>query len=252
MRILAQPRELADLSEIDPVVPPGDGDRFSGYSVMGLPFESGQVLALRRFPASSLGGGYSSVWHRDADGRWTFWSDIAPEASCARFFGRSVARVAVAPIRILWTGARKFRVVVGDGVIDWSVELVTTPATLLLVAVGVCLPEHAWRQPAVLGAMGRIAGPLLGVGLVRLKGRTSNGQRFMVYPERAWMVDRSAARVEGAALGVPGPLARQAFLGDFAIPQRGIFVIGGAHFESFNPALHSSVISSGDAALAEG
>ena len=44
---------------------PGTEDRFTGYAVIGLPFRSGHVLSLRRFPASSVGPGYTSVWHRD-------------------------------------------------------------------------------------------------------------------------------------------------------------------------------------------
>jgi hypothetical protein len=38
-------------------VPAGEGDRFAGYAVIGLPFASGHVLSLRRFPASSVGAG---------------------------------------------------------------------------------------------------------------------------------------------------------------------------------------------------
>ena len=40
-------------------------DRFAGYAVIVLPFRSGHVLSLRRFPASSVGPGYTSVWRRD-------------------------------------------------------------------------------------------------------------------------------------------------------------------------------------------
>lgn len=245
MRIVAQPRDLAELTEIDPAVPPGDGERFSGYGVVGLPFGSGHVLALRRFPASSLGYGYTCVWHRDPEGRWTFWSDHPPDASCARFFGSSVTRVAVAPIRIRWAAPRRLEVVVGEGIIEWSIELVSTPATLLMSAVAAWLPEAAWRQPAILGAMGRIAGPLLRAGRVCLSGRASNGQRFTASSRRVWLVGHSEARVGGAAVGPPGPLARQPLLGDFAIPARGIFVIGQSCFESFDPARHSNVIESG-------
>jgi hypothetical protein len=32
--------------------------------LMGLPLASGHILAMRRFPASSVGPGYTSVWHR--------------------------------------------------------------------------------------------------------------------------------------------------------------------------------------------
>ena len=129
MSLLAQPRDLAELTEIDPHVPPGTEDRFSGYGVMGLPFASGHVLALRRFPASSLGYGYSSVWHRDPTGRWTFWSDIAPEASCCRFFGAAIDEAAVAPIQVRWPAPCELAVSVGDGLLEWEMTLGATAAT---------------------------------------------------------------------------------------------------------------------------
>jgi hypothetical protein len=251
MPILAQPRDLAELTEIDPVIPPGSGDRFSGYGVMGLPFRSGQVLALRRVPASSLGSGYSTVWHRDAKGCWTFWSDHLPHASCARFFGSSVDRTVVAPVRIRWTGPRSMRVVVGDGVIDWSLTLKTTPATLLLMAARAITPDSAWQRESVLRAVGRIAGPVFRAGQLRLTGHSSNGQHYMKSPERAWLVNDSEARIGGVSLGTPGPLRQQAFLGDFAIPQRGIFMVGQMHFERFDPSRHSEVLSRSGTAGAE-
>lgn len=231
MRVLAQPRDLAELTEIDPTVPQGTGERFCGYGVMGLPFRSGHVLAFRRFPASSLGYGYSSVWHRDPAGRWTFWSDLAPQASCARFFASREARVEVASIRVRWAGPRSFRVIIGGGVLDWLVVLRASPATLLLNTMAACLPRWAWRQPTLLRAMGSVAGPLLGAGVVNLTGRTPNGQRFMAVPLQGWMVSESHAVVSGADAGEPGPHPVQARLGDFAIPQRGVFVIGGGYFE---------------------
>lgn len=54
-------------------LPGGDEERFSSWGVMGLPFRSGNILAFRRFPASSIGPGYSAVWHRDPTGLgcWT-------------------------------------------------------------------------------------------------------------------------------------------------------------------------------------
>jgi hypothetical protein len=50
-------------------LPTGAGKGFTGYGVMSLPFASGHVLALRRFPASYIGPAYTSVWHRDPAGR---------------------------------------------------------------------------------------------------------------------------------------------------------------------------------------
>lgn len=53
---------LAAEAEDTDQLPPGDEERFAGYGVMGLPFASGHVLAMRRFPSSSIGPAYTSVW----------------------------------------------------------------------------------------------------------------------------------------------------------------------------------------------
>jgi hypothetical protein len=87
-------------------VPSGSDERFAGYGVMGLPFGSDLILALRRFPASSIGPGYRSVWQRGPDRRWTFLQDIAPGQACSRYFGPAVAEVATATIDIDWVGPR--------------------------------------------------------------------------------------------------------------------------------------------------
>ena len=109
-----EPRELIQHIEETASLPSGSGERFAGYSVIGLPFRSGHVLALRRFPASSLGPGYTSVWHRDPGGNWTFYSTTAPEQSCSRYFGSQVEENVHAQVRIEWNGPDKFRVI-ADG-----------------------------------------------------------------------------------------------------------------------------------------
>ncbi|HEY6476831.1 MAG TPA: hypothetical protein VI456_09645, partial [Polyangia bacterium] len=43
-------------------------EEMRGFGVVGLPFASGDVLCLRRFPASTFGPGYHSVWHRTPGG----------------------------------------------------------------------------------------------------------------------------------------------------------------------------------------
>jgi hypothetical protein len=245
MTILLEPRALADLVEIDPQLPPGAEERFSGYGVMGLPFASGHVLALRRFPASSLGYGYTSVWHRTPGGQWTFWADVAPDASCARFFGEAVGEVGIRPIRLRWNGSHALRVTVGDGLVDWWISLRATPATVALNAVAQALPDRLWRHAGLLRAIGWAAGGLLRLGRIGLTGRTPNGQRFLVNPLRVWTVGSSNARVGDVTLGPPGALTEQARLGDFAIPQRGVFAIGRAFFEPFHPGRHSSVLGHG-------
>jgi hypothetical protein len=239
MRLLTDPRALAEFTEIDPEVPSGSGDRFAGYGIMGLPFASGHVLALRRFPASSLGYGYSSVWHRDPDGHWTFWSDVEPEDSCARFFGRAIDEAIQTSIQVRWTGPYQLSIIVGDRVLEWHVGLAASPATLMMNAAGRLLSDRLWRSQAVLRGMERVTSRLLGLGEVSLVGCAPNGQGFIANPRQVWRVDTARARVHGVEVGPPGPLPQQAWLGDFALPQRGVFAIGRSYVESFDPARHS-------------
>jgi hypothetical protein len=44
--------------------------------------------------------------------------------------------------------------------------------------------------------------------------------------------------LRGHDLGRGGPLLRQARLGDFRMPQRGIGMVGSGHFETFEPDRH--------------
>jgi hypothetical protein len=227
---MREPGELVKDLEQHAELPPGSEERFFGYGVMGLPFSSGHVLGLRRFPASSIGPGYHSVWHRDPDGRWTFYQDQPPELACTRYFGAEVDDVREGPIRIDWMGPRRFEVRAGDGDLEWMVELASTPVTRLLNGAGSLLPARAWRSGPVLALISRIAGVALGAGRVQLRGHAPNGQRFVANPLTMWVTSRSTATVGGTALGEMGPAPEQAHLRDFAIPQKGIFVIGRAFF----------------------
>ena len=217
--------------EAEAALPTGAEERFAGYGIMGLPFASGHVLALRRFPASSIGPGYSSVWHRDPAGTWTFYADVDPRLSCSRFFGNALARSERSPIAITWADPRRLRVAVPAAELTWEVQLGATPATRLLNGVAAALPAPLWRRPTTLAAMARVAGRALGAGRLRLHGHAPNGQRFRANPRRLWVIEESRARIGGVDLGAPGPLAPQAQLGDFPIPQRGLFVIGSAFFD---------------------
>ncbi|WP_433613486.1 hypothetical protein [Prescottella agglutinans] len=221
------PRTLA---ERPPALPPGDElERFAGYGVMGLPFASGHCLAFRHFPASSIGPGYESVWHRNPAGRWVMYTSGATQSGCPRYFGRALAESRTADITVTWTGPDAFRVTVDD-TIDWSVTLTRTLATRAMTAAGSILPAALWRNDRVLTMMSRVAGPLLGVGRVGLTGRSPNGQSFRANPRRLWAVQHSRATIDGVDLGPPGPLTEQARLGGFWLPQRGMFAFGEAYF----------------------
>ena len=100
---MLEPKEIAERLEQRAELPGGEEERFAGYAVMGVTFASGHVLALRHFPASSLGPGYTSVWHRDPAGRWVFCQDAPPEQGCSRYFGSALDGSLVGQIRIVWS-----------------------------------------------------------------------------------------------------------------------------------------------------
>lgn len=229
------PREMALWAEQHAELPDSTWERFRGYGVMGLPFDSGHVLALRRFAASSVGPGYASVWHRTPTGRWTFYADVEPSVSCARYFSASVAESITADVAVEWTGAHQLTVTVPAAPLEWTIDLEATWRTGLMNAVAGVLPERLWRSPRVLTAMGGVAQQLLDVGAVGLWGHASNGHRFIANPRRIWMVAASDATLRGESLGAPEPLPEQASLRDFRIPQRGIFALGDALFENAGP-----------------
>jgi hypothetical protein len=61
-------------------------------------------------------------------------------------------------------------------------------------------------------------------------GTSPNGQDFVANPVQVWVIDESHARLGDDDLGPCGPLPEQAQLGDFWIPQRGVFAVGNAFF----------------------
>lgn len=234
------PREAATAMETEAVLPGGTGERAAGYGVMGLPFASGHYLALRDFVASSFGPAYRSVWHRDPAGDWTIYSSAPPEQSCARFIGSALAQPPVTtPVDVTWLGDAHVRVYIDD-VLDWTLQLASTPATRLMTAMSGRMPASAWTNRVVLAAMGRMAGPMLSAGRMRLTGDMPNGQDFLAAPKRIWSIGSSSATVHGQDIGPIGPLAKQDRLGGFWLPQRGIFFADGVgRFDSFDPTRHS-------------
>jgi hypothetical protein len=226
-----QPREIVLNIEDSAAVPPGKGDRFAGYAVIGLPFRSGHVLALRRFPASSVGTGYTSVWHRSPAGDWTFYSTVAPDQGCSQYFGSEIKRNVVGPIDIVWDGPTQFCVIIGD-TLQWEVTLTSSALSRSMNAVASFVPETWWQTRVMLKMMGHAARIALGTGKMNLVGKTPNGHEFIANPERVWLIDSSRAVIDGKDIGPVGALARQARLNEFLIPQRGIFAVARAFLQA--------------------
>lgn len=225
------PRAAALRAERSPRLPAGGGERFAGYGVPGVTFASGHVLALRRFPASSIGPAYTAVWHRDPAGAWTFYSDVEPALACARYFGSAGSRAVRDEIDLAWRGDFSLSVGVRGARLAWILHLAPTRATRLAGAVAARVPGALWRGAPLRAAFAGVGARVLGIGRFALDGRTPLGQRFSLVPERFWAVDAGAARLDGEHLGPVAEPREQPRLGDFRIPRRGVFMLGRASFQ---------------------
>jgi len=96
--------------------------------------------------------------------------------------------------------------------------------------MGGALPPAGWNSDTVLAAMGPVARTVLRSGRIRLCGTTPNGPRFKAAPLRIWRVVGGAATLSGEDFGDTGSLDVQTRLGDFWLPQRGVFFVGHARF----------------------
>ena len=177
------PGDFVEAIERDAKIPRGNEERFSGYGVVGLPFKTGHILCLRRWPASSLGQGYTSLWHRNPEGRWIFIQDAPPQLACTRYFGSAVSQYLNGEINISWMGPWDFSVeIAGDYEVHWQVSLGKTLTTQFSNALGGLIPDFLWRRQGFLKSLEYLGGLFMGSGRVSLTGRLPNGQRFISIP----------------------------------------------------------------------
>ena len=237
MKRAKTPRDQARALERYARLPRSDVEAYAGYGVMALPFSAGHILAFRLFPEASFGG-YTCVWHRTPDGRWTFYSDGDPARSCARYFGSELDESPVTDVVIKWTGPSELHVEVPEVGLEWSLTFGATVGTRLLNAAGRIVPRPLWHSKRALNWLSKIASRLLRAGKIRLTGRTPSGQEFINNPFHVWVVDSSTARFGDLDLGPTGALEPQAHLADYWLPQRGVLAYGQVLCEPMDPARH--------------
>jgi hypothetical protein len=240
MRVTATPGEIAGALEDTAGHLDAQRERFRGYGVMGLPFESGHVLGLRRFPVSSIGPGYTSIWHRSPDGRWSFWSTTAPEVSCARYTGEISDDTRQAAIGLAWPEPYRLTIAADEPSLSWEVTFAATPASRVLSAFAQRLPGQFLANESVLRVLGPVAGTLLGAGRLALTGTMPNRQSFHLVPSHVWMVTASCAQLGATDFGRPAPLPQQATIGDFRIPQKGLLAVGALDVDPLSLGRHST------------
>jgi hypothetical protein len=227
----ATPNDVASALEAAPRLPGGDAERFAGYGVLGIAFASGNILALRRMPASSIGPAFTTVWHRDPAGRWTFYVDGEPDLSCGRYFGVAGRIVREDRISLRWYGGASFSVRAPGAGLAWALHLAPSRAARALTAVRRGLPGPIRRRESVQRSMAAATNRLLGGHALTAVGRTPSGHRFQLDSHHAWFVDASTARAHGQHLGPPITLREEVRLGDFTIPRWGVFTAGDAYFD---------------------
>jgi hypothetical protein len=159
------------------------------------------------------------------------FADVEPSRSCARYFSAAVAEAITADVAIDWTGQTQLDVAVPAARLEWTVHLESTWQTRAVNWVVSRLPDSTWQRTSVLSAVSLGVRYLLDVGAVGLFGRTPSGHRFVARPREVWMVGDSTATLRGETLGRPGRLAVQASLGDWRLPQQGVFVLGDGWFD---------------------
>jgi hypothetical protein len=236
----ATPRQIVKACENTTASPNPRRETFQGYGVMGLPFESGHVLGLRRFPTSSIGPGYTSIWHRTPEGHWSFWSTTAGEVSCARYAGEISEDTHQTAIHLAWPEPNRLAIAAENPELGWEVTLAATPTSRALGALARSAPHRLLANDYFLKLLGPIAGTLLGTGRLTLVGKMPNRQHFHLVPTHVWRVTASCAQLRGVDIGQPARLPVQATIGDFRIPQHGLLAVGSLDFEVLNPAWHST------------
>ncbi len=205
-----------------------------GWGVLGLPFDSGHVLALRVAPQNSFAP-FQTVWHRDPDGRWSIFVD-APrlDIACPRYFGAACAYTGHARIRLSWTGPRTLRVTVDEPSLDWTLSPHTSLTLAALNVMSAAMPLATWRPDALRRARERMA-QALGMGHLVLSGVMPSGHVGTVMPQRMYYIDHAQATLAGLDLGRPAHLDENPTIGDVALPARGVLAIGQAMWQIRDP-----------------
>lgn len=207
-----------------------DHEYVNGWGVFALPFESGDVLALRVFPQSSFGP-YVALWHRDPDGRWAIYVDgDRLDASCPRYFGPACDYTGFADIDVTWSGPDSIQVLMTEPAVEWTLTAHAPPVLALCNAVSSRLPLSSWRPRSLVWAREQMA-RWFGMGDLQLRGVMPSGHSGRLMPEQMFLVDQSTARLEGRDLGHPVRLQKNPVIGGFRLPARGVLVKGGAEWD---------------------
>lgn len=154
-----------------------------GWGVFGLPFDSGDVLALRVVPESDFGP-YCALWHKDPGGSWAIYVDGPRlDTACPRYFGAACKYTGYAQIQFAWKGPATLHVTMDQPSVDWTLTTSSTRVLDLLNALSAALPPVTGHRRPIVRAREWL-GAALGLGRLELAGVVPSGHRGTVIPER--------------------------------------------------------------------
>jgi hypothetical protein len=225
---------LSNLPERRGAAPWPHHEYVKGWGVMGLPFDSGHVLALRVFPENDFGP-YKSLWHRDPEGNWSIHVDGSRlDTACPRYYGAACTQTGFAHLELTWMGPATLRVTVDDPALEWTLTASSTPYLDWLNALSAAMPTATWRPRALLRARERLAS-MLGVGEIELSGVMPSGHTGTLMPKQMYFIEEARAVLEGMDLGHPTRLAECPTIGGVPLPARGMLAIGEAVWDILDP-----------------
>jgi hypothetical protein len=227
-------RLLADIPEEQGHAPGKNQEYVNGWGIFALPFESGDVLALRVFPQNDFSP-YRSLWHRDPGGRWAIYVDGPRlDTACPRYFGTASGHTGLAGIDVTWTARNSLRIRMTDPSLDWTVTAYSTRMLTFVNAVSAKLPLASWRPRTLVRARERMA-QQLGMGRIQLTGVMPSGHTGHLMPEQMFFIDEARATLNGVDLGRPVRLPGNPTIGSFRLPSRGVLVKGGGVWDVLDP-----------------
>jgi len=224
----SSPQWHAEVVERRAHIPTDDHERFVGYAVLGQRFRSGHVLALRRWPATSIGPAYTSVWHQLPDGRWRLYADAPAAQSCARYIDSATSSSWEGRIRLAWSDPYRLCVDVRGVGLEWNIDFRRTWITRAFTAARAVLPDAALAADPMSRALEWMA--RAGLGVTGLSGVMPNGHNYRALPRRIWLMDDARAWLNGVNLGPPQRGAVGARIGTLTVPTCGALAFVSARF----------------------
>jgi len=215
--------------------PWADHEYVRGYSVMVLPFSSGDLLGLRVWPQSDFGP-YVSVWHRSSEGDWSIYSDgPSLEATCSRYWNSAIQHASLTSIDVSWPGPNELRVEMEEPELLWTMAISAPLFLRGLNAVSSTLPLWSWKLGLLRRGREWMAKRLLGMGELRFSFIMPSGHDAVIMPEEVFFIEESDAELNGHSLGHPVRLETNPTIGGLPLPTRPTFVLGEVQMKTTDP-----------------